>query len=81
MAPTWAVPGLFRIEVAPKYRPPTIRRRIKTENLISKAIALHISSNIAREITTEKLQAAACIRRNTVHATNVRSSLYTINFL
>ena len=44
----------LRIEVAPEYRPPPIRSRIKAENLILKAIAYRISSNIGCEITTEK---------------------------
>ena len=42
------------IEVAPEYRPPPIRSRIKHENFILKAIAYRISSNRSREITAEK---------------------------
>ena len=45
----------LRIEAAPEYRPPSITSRIKAENFILKVIAYHISSNIGREITTEKL--------------------------
>ena len=51
----------LRLEVAPKYRLPPIRSRIKPENFILKDIAYRISSNIGREITTENLQAADCI--------------------
>ena len=45
----------LRTEVAPEYRPPPIRSRIKPENFILKAIAYRISSNTGREITTENV--------------------------
>ena len=47
-----ALTVFLQIEV--EYRPPPIRSRIKYEIFILKAIAYHISSNIGREITTEK---------------------------
>ena len=46
-------------EVAPEYRPSPIRGRIKPENLILKAISYGISSDIGREITTEKLTSSS----------------------
>ena len=66
--PYYAVDTEFlRIEVAPEYRPAPIRIRIKSEIFILKAMAYIISSDKGREITMGKdLQAAACIRRNTV---------------
>ena len=51
---TWQGTVFLRIQVTPEYTPPPIRSRIKPENFILKAIAYRISSNIDREITTEK---------------------------
>ena len=62
----------LRVEVAPEYRPPPIRSHIKHESFIPKTKAYRISSNIGREITTEKnVQVAACVRRNTVDETTM----------
>ena len=56
----------LRVEVAREYRPSSNRSRIKPENFVLKPIAHRISSSIGREFATEKLQAAACIGKNTV---------------
>ena len=56
----------LRIEVAPEYRLPSIKSRIEPENFILTAMTYRIALSIGREITMENLQAADCVRRNTV---------------
>ena len=42
-----------RIEVAPKFRPPSIRSLFKKKNFVLKAIAHRIFSNIGSKITAK----------------------------
>ena len=47
-----------------EHRISSTRSRIKAKKIVLQAIVYRISSNIGREITTEKLRAAACIQKN-----------------
>ena len=65
---------IYRIEVALEYRPPPIRSRIKPENFILKAIDNRISSNIGRQIATEKTYKPRPVLEEIRYIINVRGS-------